>query len=116
MDNSVSGIIVDQSLKDCLIIMIGDVDHLIRMRIADTMATLYGAGEALMSCDQQEAIYQQVTNTLQNIITLNVSMYSVIDVFDQLHVIYYTKQKHLGCKKSVRPIRSHNGYISDQKL
>ena len=26
------------------------------------------------------------------------------------------KQKHLGCKKSARPIRSHNGYISDQKL
>ena len=28
----------------------------------------------------------------------------------------YAKQKHLGCKKSARPIRSHNGYISDQKL
>ena len=24
------------------------------------------------------------------------------------------KQKHLGCKKSARPISSHNGYISDQ--
>lgn len=55
--------------------MISDVDHLIRMRIADTMATLYGAGEALMSCDQQEATYHQVTNTLQDIITLNVSTY-----------------------------------------
>ena len=30
--------------------------------------------------------------------------------------IYYAKQKHLGCKKSARPIRSHYGYISDQKL
>ena len=30
--------------------------------------------------------------------------------------IQYAKQKHLGCKKSARPIRSHNGYISDQKL
>ena len=30
--------------------------------------------------------------------------------------IYHAKQKHLGCKKSARPIRSHNGYISDQKL
>ena len=66
---------IDQSLKDCLIVMIGDMDHLIRMRIADTMTTLYGAGEELMSCDQQEATYHQVTNTLQNIITLNVSMY-----------------------------------------
>ena len=54
--------------------MIGDVDHLIRMKIADTMATLYRAGETAMSCDQQEAIYQQVTTTLQNIITLNVSI------------------------------------------
>ena len=26
------------------------------------------------------------------------------------------KQKHLGYKKSARPIRSHNGYIGDQKL
>ena len=25
----------------------------------------------------------------------------------------YAKQKHLGCKKSARPIRSHNGYISE---
>ena len=33
-----------------------------------------------------------------------------------LLVDYYAKQKHLGCKKSARPIRSHNGYISDQKL
>ena len=31
-------------------------------------------------------------------------------------VICYAKQKHLGCKKNARPIRSHNGYISDQKL
>ena len=36
-----------------------------------------------------------------------------------VHVCVYNnnaKQKHLGCKKSARPIRSHNGYISDQKL
>ena len=82
---------VDQSLKDCLIIMIGDVDHLIRMRIADTMATLYGAGETVMSCDQQEAIYQQVTNTLQNIITLNVScsdsglMYKLFKILNKIN-------------------------------
>ena len=31
-------------------------------------------------------------------------------------VILNANQKHLGCKKSARPIRSHNGYISDQKL
>ena len=54
--------------------MIGDVDHLIRMRVADTMATLYRADEGLMSCDQQEAIYQQVTDALQDISTLNVSI------------------------------------------
>ena len=30
--------------------------------------------------------------------------------------ILYAKQKHLECKKSARPIRSHYGYISDQKL
>ena len=28
-------------------------------------------------------------------------------------VYHYAKQKHLGCKKSARPIRSHYGYISD---
>ena len=33
-----------------------------------------------------------------------------------MYVHIYAKQKHLGCKKSARPIRSHNGYISDQKL
>ena len=54
--------------------MIGDVDHWIRMRIADTMATLYGAGGTLMSCDQQEAIHQQITNALLDIITLNVRL------------------------------------------
>ena len=53
--------------------MIGDEDHVIRMKIADTMTTLYKSNEGLMSCDHQEAIYQQVTNTLQIIITLNVS-------------------------------------------
>ena len=54
--------------------MVGDVDHLIRMKIADTMLTLYGAGETMMSCDHQEAIYQQVTNALLDLITLNVSI------------------------------------------
>ena len=54
--------------------MVGDVDHLIRMKIADTMTTLYGPGETLMSCDQQEAIYQQVTNALLDLISLNVSI------------------------------------------
>lgn len=54
--------------------MVGDVDHLIRMKIADTMTTLYGAGETLMSCDQQEAIYQQVNNALLDLISLNVSI------------------------------------------
>ena len=67
--------ITDQSLKDCLIIMVGDVDHLIRMKIADTMSTLYGTGETMLSCDHQEAIYQQVTNALLDLITLNVSVY-----------------------------------------
>ena len=34
-----------------------------------------------------------------------------------LFLVYINaKQKHLGCKKSARPIRSHYGYISDQKL
>ena len=66
-------VITDQSLKNCLITMIGDADHLIRMRVADTMPTLYRASEGLMSCDQQEAIYQQITDTLQDISTLNVS-------------------------------------------
>ena len=73
--NIATGVITtDQSLKDCLIIMVGDVDHLIRMKIADTMTTLYGAGETLMSCDQQEAIYQQVNNALLDLISLNVSI------------------------------------------
>ena len=45
-----------------------------------------------------------------SIITVNVySVYVRMCIRD-------AKQKHIGCKKSARPIRSHNGYISDQKL
>ena len=43
-------------------------------------------------------------------------MVSMLAMFRSFHVHIDAKQKHLGCKKSARPIRSHNGYISDQKL
>ena len=75
--------LIDQSVKDCLIIMIGDEDHVIRMKIADTMTTLYESSKALMSCDHQEAIYQQITNTLQIIITLNVSKQYIVEYIDE---------------------------------
>lgn len=57
--------------------MIGDVDHLIRMRVADTMTIIYGCGETILSHDQQETISHQITNALQNIITFNVTQYYV---------------------------------------
>jgi len=66
---------VDQLLQGCLIAMSGDADHIVRMKVANTMSTLYGVGRVNMSCEQQGAIYLQVTNTLQNISSLNVSHY-----------------------------------------
>ena len=46
----------------------------------------------------------------------DVVMITIPGKFIDTQVYMYAKQKHLGCKKSARPIRSHNGYISDQKL
>ena len=51
-------------------------------------------------------------NIADTIIFATTSFYDDIDYPSR----YNAKQKHLGCKKSARPIRSHNGYISDQKL
>ena len=69
--------------------MVGDVDHLIRMKIADTMSTLYGAGETMMSSDHQEAIYQQVTNALLDLITLNVSIYLCLVCVNCVYTLPY---------------------------
>ena len=52
--------------------MSGDADHIVRMKVANSMSTLYEAGRVDMSCEQQGAIYLQVTETLQNISSLNV--------------------------------------------
>ena len=46
-------------------------------------------------------------------------MYVVLEYFEcerTVHVIFHAKQKQPGCKKSARPIRSHNGYKRPKTL
>ena len=47
-------------------------------------------------------------------------IHNVVDVkatsYIHCYTYMYAKQKQPGCKKSARPIRSHNGYKSDQNL
>ena len=67
--------------------MSGDTDHIVRMKVANTMSTLYGVGRVDMSCQQQGAIYRQVTDSLQNISLLNVRHYlSYSKVFESIQM------------------------------